>query len=87
MRAVNGFFKFYKDLLNFFTKFSSIPEETMSLTNILDQHLWNNKYIAKNHDPVHHKTFFELGLNTILDQLNDNGQLGKCNFISNKFGF
>ena len=38
MRAINGLPKFYQDLLNLFTKFSSIPEETMSLTNILDQH-------------------------------------------------
>ena len=34
MRAVNGLPKFYQDLLNLFTKFSSIPEETLSLTNI-----------------------------------------------------
>ena len=36
MRAVNGLPKF---LLNLFSKFSSIPEETMFLTNILDQQL------------------------------------------------
>ena len=43
MRAVNGLSKFYQDLLNLFTKFSSIPEETMFLTNLSDQHPWNNK--------------------------------------------
>ena len=86
MRAVSGLPKFYQDLLNLFTKFSSIPEETMSLTNILDQHLWNNKYITKNHEPVYHQTFLELELNTIYDLLDGNGQLGKSNFISNKFG-
>ena len=58
----------------------------MSLTNIFDQHLWNNKYITKNHEPVCHQTFLELGLNTIHDLLDDNGQLEKWNFISNKFG-
>ena len=31
MRAVNGLPKFYQDLLSLLTKFSSIPEETMSL--------------------------------------------------------
>ena len=75
MRAVNGLTKFYQDPLNLFTKLSSIPEKTMFLTNILDQHLWNNKYIAKNHDPVYYQTFLELGLNTIHDLLDDNGQL------------
>ena len=77
-RAVNGLPKFYQDLLNLFTKFSSIPEETMSLTNILDQHLWNNKYITINHEPVYHQTFLELGLNTIHDLLDDmaNGESG-----------
>ena len=78
-RAVNGLLKFYQDLLNLFTKFSSIPEETMSLTNILDQHLWNSKYLTKNHEPVYHQTFLELGLNTIHDLLDDNGQLGNWN--------
>ena len=82
MRAVNGL----QDLLNLFAKSSSVPEETMSLTNILEQHLWNNKYITKNHEPVYHQTFLELGLSTIHDLLDDNGQLGKWNFISNKFG-
>ena len=47
MRPINGLPKFYQDLLNLFTKFSSIPEETMSLTNILDQHLWNKVYNQK----------------------------------------
>ena len=86
MRAISGLPKFYQDILNLFTKFSSIPEETMSQTNILDRHLWNNKYITKNREPVYHQTFLELGLNTIYDLLDDNGQLGKWNFISNKFG-
>ena len=57
MRTVNGLSKFYQDLLNLFTKFSSIPEEAISLTNILDQHLWNDKYITKNHEPVFIKLF------------------------------
>ena len=48
MRVVNGLPKFNQDLLNLFIKFSSIPEETTSLANILDQHRWNNKYITKN---------------------------------------
>ena len=88
MRAVHGLPNFYQDLLNLFTKFSSVPEETIYLTNISDQHLWSNKYITKNHEPVYHQTFLELGLNTIHDLLADNcnGQLGKWNFISNKFG-
>ena len=88
MREVhfNGLPKFSQDLLNLFTKFSSIPGETRSLTNISDQHLWNNKYITKNHEPVYHQTFLELGLNTIHDLLYDNSQLGKWNFIGNKFG-
>ena len=88
MRAVNGLPEVYQDLLNLFTKFSSVPKETilMSLTNILDQHLWNNMYITKNHEPVYHQTFLELGLNTIHDLLDDNGQLGQWNVISNKFG-
>ena len=86
MRAVNGLPKFYQDFLNLLIKFSSIREETISLANIFDQHLWNNKYITKNHKPVYHQTFLELGLNTIHDLLDDNGQLGKWNFISNKFG-
>ena len=85
MRAVNGLPKLHQDLLNLFTKFSSIPEETMPLTNILDQHLWNNKYITKSHEPVCHQTFLELGLNTTHDLPDDNGKLGKWNFISNKF--
>ena len=86
MRAVNGLCKFYQDLLNLFTKFSSVAEEPISLTNILDQHLWNDKYITKSHEPVFYQTFLELGLNTIHDLLlDDNGQLGKWNFISNKF--
>ena len=67
------------------TEFSFIPEDTMSLTNILDEHLWNNKYMTKNHEPVYYQTVLELGLNTIHDLLDDIGQLGKWNFISNKF--
>ena len=86
MRVVNELPKFYQDLLNLFTKFSSIPEETMPLTNTLDQHLWNNKYVTKNNEPVYHQTFLELGWNTIHYLLDENGQLGKWNFISNKFG-
>ena len=86
MRAVNGLSKFYQYLLNLFTKFSSMLEEAISLTNISDQHLWYNKYITKTHEPVFYQTFLELGLNTIHDPLDDNGQLGKWNFISNKFG-
>ena len=57
----------------------------MSLRNILDQHLWNNKVQNQNYQPVYHQTFLELGLNTIHDLLDDNGQLEKWNFISNKF--
>ena len=72
MRAVNGLSKFYQDLSNLFTKFLFIPEEAISLTNILDQHLWNDKYITKNHEPVFYQTFLELGLNTIHDLLDDN---------------
>ena len=86
MSSVNGLPKFYQGLLNLSTKFSFIPEEPMSLKNIIDQHLWNNKYITKNHEPVYYQIFLELGLNTIHDLLDYNGQLGKWNFISNKFG-
>ena len=59
MRAVNGLSKFYQDLLNLFTQFSAIPEETMFPTNILDQHFWNNKYITRNHELVYLKTFLD----------------------------
>ena len=58
----------------------------MSLTSILDHHLWNNKHITKNPEPVYHQTFLGMGLSTIHALLDDKGQLGKWNFISNKVG-
>ena len=74
---------FYKQLLHHWFELHSRPPETNN--EILNEIIWNNRFILVDNKPLHKKQYIDKGLKKIKDLIDENGNIMIREEIENKY--
>ena len=75
---------FYKQLLLYWYEIHSRPPDTPN--EVLNEIIWNNKHILVDNKPIFLKTWYEGGIRTVKDIVNEDGQFISVNGLQLKYG-